>query len=283
MPEQPSIPRAHCNWSEQLTQSGIAGVADAFTSQDLDYFNDRLGPLLFAQRGGPGQRAYIEVDTIAHLGLLERCLNSAVQALIASVTPNARIYHCHVYEIDEQMEQPHIHADRADGWHRDVETLRHYDVRHAGYISLFVYLSAVDLDSGAFEFLPRIPTDGLPRVAATCRVVGPPGTTFAWNRSYYHRASPNLSATRRRVLKLSWQDAHLPNDRIGGEGFRLAAKHVAHDQFLRTLFATETSSSLPFAGLPPPPSALPLNSSLTLRRSDQLIEHARLFGHRVSR
>jgi hypothetical protein len=26
-----------------------------------------------------------------------------------------------------------------------------------------------------------------------------------------------------------------------------------------------------------------LNSSLTLRRSDQLIEHARLFGHRVSR
>jgi hypothetical protein len=55
-----------------------------------------------------------------------------------------------------------------------------------------------------------------------------------WNRSYFHRAAPNRSAVRRRILKLSIQPAGLPNDRIGLDEFTNAMDYL-DDQWHRAV------------------------------------------------
>jgi hypothetical protein len=281
MLERPAVPqRSDQSWSECLTQAGIGGVDQAFTDETITRWNQRLDPFFSSQRDN---RSYVGVNALADIGLIEECINEPIRELISSVTTSPRIYHCHVYEIDDRMDRPHIHADHADGWHRDTETIRRFNPHRAQHVSLFVYLSDVDLDGGAFEFLPQVPSMTPPREAKAHRVVGPPGTAFAWNRSYYHRASPNLSTTRRRVFKLSWQDADLPNDKIGGSDFRYAADRLAHDEFLSALFAMDASAALPACSAPRQPAGLPLNSSLAIRRSDQVLERVRLLRHQVLR
>ena len=85
-------------------------------------------------------------------------------------------------------------------------------------MSVFLYLTDVGPENGPFELLPRDPELGFAPGLPCISVTGPAGFAFAWNRSFYHRAAPNRSPRRRRVLKLSVQPRRLPNDRIDWPG-----------------------------------------------------------------
>jgi hypothetical protein len=188
--------------SDVLSNEGIANFGCLFSPSVVARWNERLDPMFSI---GDQVRATLGADVLAAAGVLAEVLTPAVRALIASTAPDARIYHAHAYEIAGQSDKPHVHAERMDGWHRDTETIHDFEPTRARHISLFVYLTDVGDDSGAFEFLPRSPRLPLGTRHDAHRVTGPAGTTFAWNRSYYHRASPNLSTVRRRLVKLSWQ------------------------------------------------------------------------------
>lgn len=75
------------------------------------------------------------------------------------------------------------------------------------------------------------------------QLIGPVGTAAMWNRSYFHRASPNRGSVRRRVLKISFQPAGLPNDRIGLPEFTDARAHLSDPALLALIDANRVGST----------------------------------------
>lgn len=220
----------------ELSTRGITqlcGVCDEITVKD---WNTRLDPLLDAGAGEP--RSYIGAGELARLGIVAELFSSPVRAAIDALYPNDQpvAYHCHVYEIAANQQRPHIRAGALDGWHRDAETLERYRRDVPDYVSLFTWLRPVGADDGAFELVAqppvRAPMSGTPCV----RAEGSAGFTFLWNRSYFHRASPNRGQVRRRVLKVSVQPASLPNDRIDGAELSEARDACKDDPWLHALF-----------------------------------------------
>jgi hypothetical protein len=89
------------------------------------------------------------------------------------------------------------------GWHRDPDSL--YVAGDPTHVSVFVYLTDVGPEDGPFELAPRDPRRRLRSGAPIVSVTGKAGATFAWHRSFHHRAAPNRGPLRRRLLKLSVQ------------------------------------------------------------------------------
>ena len=88
------------------------------------------------------------------------------------------------------------------------------------HVSIFVYLTDVGPEDGAFEFIPGVPrTKWLHNGTPYCSVQGPKGFSFAWHRNYYHRASPNRGPVRRRLAKLSIQSNEYPSHHLKNPHF----------------------------------------------------------------
>jgi hypothetical protein len=197
------------------------------------------------------------------------------------------VYHAHAYEIAGYENQPHIRARRLEGWHRDEETISAYSPAWPYHISVFVYLTDVDADGGAFEFCPEPPGRGVRGGRPAASIAGAAGTTFVWNRSFVHRASPNRSSQRRRILKLSWQPAHLPNDRIGGAEIGEARGRAAQGADTWTtawLGGRGAGDPLPAVDASPP-RPVPVQATGTVRvsRRDEALERAWSLRHLVRR
>src|SRR5215813_10057225 len=198
---------------EILSNAGICALPGLFSEDEIATINKAVDPLLRSR--AEERRAYVHPDEIFDLGLMDLIFTDRMKDLLFSIVPDPVLYHCHVYEIAANSRQSHIFSDSLAGWHRDPDS--GYTSGNPTHISLFVYLTNVGDDDGAFEFVPDISPDkwlynGLPYVAAK----GPAGYSFAWHRSYYHRASPNRGPIRRRLLKLSIQpnrftSVHLEN------------------------------------------------------------------------
>lgn len=263
-----------------LSGAGIVHFGDLVPRDTVTAWNDALDPVFRADRS---ERAHVGADLLAETGVLQACLAPGVRALVAATAPDARLYHAHAYEIAAAADRPHIHAGRLAGWHRDTETIHDYRPGAARHISLFVYLSDVGDDSGAFELAPWPPETVRPGCLGAHRMTGPAGTTFAWNRSYYHRASPNRSPVRRRLLKLSWQPAGLRNDRIALPEFTRAAAAVDGDEWLTVLLggAGAHAALPPTAGVAPRPVGLELDTSVSFGRLEHLGERVRSLRHRA--
>ena len=124
---------------------------------------------------------------------------------------NPVLYHCHSYEIDGLNPRPHIAEENfLNGWHRDVDCIHDLDNRGIQHVSLFVYLTDVGSEDGAFEvcnkklgYFPR-----LFKSSNFYRITGGKGHSFLFNRTAIHRASPNQNTTQRRVLKISFQSKY---------------------------------------------------------------------------
>jgi hypothetical protein len=298
--------------SRTLATSGIASFGCLYDPETIERWNARLDPL-FAAAGA--SRSYVGADALARAGVLADCLHAPMRAVIGTTVPDARIYHAHAYVIAGGREQPHIHAEHLGGWHRDTETVRAFDPQRARHLSLFVYLTDVGSASGAFEFLPQSPRGRMGGRLGAHRMTGDAGTAFVWNRSYYHRASPNRSNVRRRVLKLSWQSADLANDRIGLPEMVGAAAALTTDPYLRALFggpatsgpaasgAFAESGAFAASGAPgrsggagascapgrsggagglPPTVPLAIDTDVVWGRRQRLAETARVLRHRVT-
>ncbi|MGO9158943.1 hypothetical protein [Mycobacterium sp.] len=115
----------------------------------------------------------------------------------------------------------HINEERLDGWHRDYDTLKDFKTNAPDFISIFILLSPVGDDDGAFEFALNS-ADRLRAGSDIVQMVGPVSTAAIWNRCFYHRAAPNRGPRRRRILKISFQPAELANELIGTDEFKAA-------------------------------------------------------------
>jgi len=187
---------------------------------------------------GDGMRTYVGADSLAEAGLLKSLFTDRLRSVVNGIYDEPVVlYHCHVYEIEAASNKPHIHRNNLDGWHRDVETVACYRREVPDYVSIFVYLNPVGPDGGPFELVPRPPTRRPGKGTPCVSVVGDAGTTFAWNRSYFHRAAPNRSPVRRRVLKLSLQPARLPHDRMTQPEFTRARDLSGDNPFVHGLLS----------------------------------------------
>lgn len=250
-----------------LQSAGIAGVHVPYDEATIASWNARLdGP--FDEQRASG-RSYVGADELHELGIFQEIFTAEMRALVADIMPDGVLYHCHSYETAGNQSKPHIAARVLNGWHRDAETIKSYREDALQYVSIFTYLTPVGRDGGAFEFLPRDPTQSFKVGLDSILCLGKPGTTFAWNRSFFHRASPNSSPTRRRLLKLSIQPAGLPNDRIELNEFTRIREAIGDtDPFLSFLLgservATSESGRLPRVPADPPEMVAMLPNSKT--------------------
>jgi len=164
------------------------------------------------------RRAYVHPDELKEIGVLDQLLCGPMRAILFSIMPDPVLYHCHVYEIAANDTRAHIFAETLAGWHRDGDSeLIKNDITH---VSVFLYLTDVGAADGAFEFSPKDPTAWLLSSTPCVTVTGPAGFTFAWQRSFYHRASPNRGPTRRRLFKISIQRNAFPSLHLKNKHFQ---------------------------------------------------------------
>ncbi len=199
-----------------LQTEGILATDDLFDEGDLRVIRTALDPLF--RRKAAEQRSYAHPDELVDAGLWSLIFSSRVRALLFSLMPDPVLYHCHAYEIAGNNDKPHIFGESLAGWHCDVD--RQQDDDPPTHISLFVYLTDVGPDNGAFEFVPSTARQWLRPEAPFVSVFGKAGYTFLWNRKFFHRAAPNLSDVRRRLLKLSIQRNRYPSAHLANPHFQ---------------------------------------------------------------
>lgn len=251
-----------CLHSKDLKNKGILALQCQYSQRTLNKWNQLLDPL-FAERVNE-ERAYVRINELHSLGIFEEIFPASMRNFIYQVMPDAVLYHCHAYEIAAQQDRPHVNDNEIDGWHQDQDTLGKLDPTEPHYLSFLIYLSDVSTENrGPFEFLPRSPKLRFKNGLDAIKVIGNVGTTIVFNRSFYHRASPNLSSVRRRVLKLSIQHNFLPNKWLLREAFVEVAKSavVQADEFLAYMLGKYYQKS-PEKQLLPKPSFLELPSMI---------------------
>jgi len=199
-----------------LKREGIARLGDIYTTDEMRTLNVAVDPI-FSNRASE-RRAYVHPDEILATGLWPLVFSKHMRAILFSVMPDPVLYHCHVYEIAGESNEPHIFGESLSGWHCDVDDEE--DSGEPTHLSLFVYLTEVGAENGAFEFAPATSRQWLKPNAPYASVLGPPGFTFLWNRRFFHRAAPNHSSLRRRILKLSIQRNRYLSTHLENEHFR---------------------------------------------------------------
>ncbi len=80
------------------------------------------------------------------------------------------------------------------------------------------------MQEGGFEFVSSNPRSWFNPYTPTTMVMGPPGYTFVWQRSFYHRASPNRGPHRRRLFKISIQNNRFVSTHLSNPHFSALKK-----------------------------------------------------------
>jgi hypothetical protein len=184
-----------------LGAEGIAQLPPLYDPETIARINAALDPIFKARANEA--RAYVGVDELVELDLIDTLLGGEMRRTILSIVPDPVLLHCAASEIAAHDTKSHVSSERLDGWHRDWETL--FLRRRPTHVSVFVYLSDVGPGDGAFELSPANPAKRLEETSPVVSMMGPAGTSFVWNRTFHHRASPNRGARRRRIFKLSVQ------------------------------------------------------------------------------
>jgi hypothetical protein len=205
-----------------VADCGIAIVDDIYSVNELAAINSVMTPLF---RGRAAEaRSYVRPDDMLEAGILDRIFSPAMRDVLLSMVPDPVLFHFHAYEIAGKSTRSHIFADQLGGWHRDPDS--EYFAGDPTHISVFVYLSDVAEEDGAFEFSPHLPEEPLRSDSPVIKMTGPVGLSFVWHRSFYHRASPNRGPRRRRLLKISIQPNSFPSVHLGKDFFRRVKEGV---------------------------------------------------------
>lgn len=241
--------------NHHLAKRGICHLSPIFTPEEIATIDRAVDPILAARANEP--RAYVYSDELGELGLLDRILSPRMREVLFGILPDAVLYHLHVYEIAANQNQPHIFADTMAGWHRDPDSEN--GGRSATHISIFVYLTDVGPENGPFELIPQHPVSMLHKRTRYASMTGKAGSSFAWNRSFYHRASPNRSDIRRRLLKISVQNNRFESVHLANEHFsKLIAATPAGDEALDLLLGRYQGKNAPLQTPANPPSFTPV-------------------------
>lgn len=231
---------------KKLLNDSAIPLHPIYSEKEIAYFNSKLTPLFEKQVKA---RRYVDALDIFKLGMLEHIFTPTLISLIFSIFEEPVLYHCHSYEIDGLNNKPHISGDNfLNGWHRDTDCkhkILNNDIQH---VSLFIYLTEVGDNDGAFEVCNK-KFNILPMLFKSSlfyKIVGKPGTSFLFNRTAVHRASPNISNIDRRVLKISFQDRSTPSKKLNKNNpahdkrFKLdTVKNSLENKTLRYLFGDQ--------------------------------------------
>ena len=200
----------------ELRDRGVAGLPCPYDLETLKRWNELLDAE-FA-KADDTNRNYVRIDQLFELGIFNEIFNDRLREVFLSIMPDPVLLCCHVYET-LPSDKPHVFGDSFNGWHRDVNVLPGLETNAPNFVTLFVNLSEVTEQSGAFEVAPGsftgLGVDGMESI----KLVGEVGTTCVWNRTLLHRASPNQSNSNRRILKISIQHNYLQNKHIFSDGF----------------------------------------------------------------
>ncbi|MGD0730440.1 MAG: phytanoyl-CoA dioxygenase family protein [Terracidiphilus sp.] len=259
---------------ELLLKSGICQLTPLYSGEELAAFNAAINPLLESRVAE--RRAYVHVEELLELGVFGMVLSEKMKAILFSIVPDPVLYHCHVYEIAANDARPHIFGDSLAGWHRDMDC--NYVAGDPTHVSIFVYLTNVGPEDGAFEFVPGVPpTKWLHNGAPYSIVQGPAGYSFAWHRRFYHRASPNRGPVRRRLLKISIQRNAFPSAHLGNEHFKKLLSQVpAGDLATDLLLGRYQGKKAPVVAEFPIPDVTPVPANSTLKLSSVELTKAQL-------
>lgn len=271
--------------NEILLKSGIAELSQLYSAEQITQFNSVLGP--FFDKKLEEKRSYAHADDLVDLKIWGEIFSSKMMDVLFTIMPDPVLYHAHAYEIAANATRSHIFSDSLSGWHRDPDSA--YVDGDATHVSIFIYLTNVGSQDGAFEFVPSCsPKKWLNGHAPFVSVTGVPGYSFAWQRSYYHRASPNAGPVRRRLLKLSIQRNSFPSAHLGNSSFqRVRAELPSGDLRTDLLLGRYQGKQAPQLAVPREPLAAPIvpNSTLNLPSSDvvkaQLRDKARSLKNKL--
>lgn len=220
------MPSINPTLKKQLYHGSVLPLTPLYTDSEIAHFNTQFDHIFEGQHK---KRRYVDALNMHNLGLLDNIFTPKLISLMFSLFHEPILYHCHSYEIDGLDPKPHIAGDNfLNGWHRDIDCMHDLNNRDIQHVSLFVYLTDVDADDGAFEvcdkglsYFPK-----LFRSSNFFRMVGKSGSSFLFNRTSVHRASPNINSTKRRVLKISFQDRNTPSRKLN-------EKIPAHDKHFK--------------------------------------------------
>ena len=251
---------------DHYKQHGVVVFDGLFDQTQIDSWNRRLDPLFLPL--SDQSRSYVRALPLYRSGVLGEFLCPAVRNIIATLDPQAVVYHCHSNEIAAGIDQSHIDPLGFMGWHPDSDVTDGASATGAECFSIFVYLTRIEsADDGAFEIVPVHRQVPLRHGLSSLVITGAPGRVIVWNRRRLHRANPNRSKQRRRIIKMSLQSVGTPNAYLDSEepGTVLEAG-AARDPFLSRLFGStqpgsgRSGESCPIPGM----TECPCNASVQL-------------------
>lgn len=205
-----------------LARDGIVAVPNIYTDAELNEINAIMDP--FFEKRTRQARAYVWPDDMIGLGIFQKVLSDSLKDVLFSIMPDPVIYHLLSSEIAGGNSRSHIFDELPGGWHRDSDC--RYFEKDPTHVSIFVYLTDVAPDNGCFEIVPQLPNLPLNSSSPVVSVKGRRGTSFVWHRSFHHRAAPNTSPMRRRIIKLSIQRNEFPSIHLGRDYFRRTLAEV---------------------------------------------------------
>jgi hypothetical protein len=259
---------------DYLLTAGICELPELYTKEEIAAINAAVEPLLSSRLAE--KRSYVHPEEMMELGVMKMVFKDRMMDVLFSIMPDPVLYHCHIYEIAANNTTSHIFGDSLRGWHRDPDSS--YVEGDPTHVSIFIYLTDVGPDDGAFEFIPSVPPtkwlhSGTPFIAAQ----GQRGYSFAWHRNYYHRASPNRGPVRRRLFKLSIQSNEYPSHHLANPHFsKLIAETPKGDTRWDLLLGRYQGKAAPHLDPLPSPQTAPISTNGVLNLSGIELTKAQL-------
>lgn len=253
---------------EELKRTGVVKTQGIHSAETYSEWNKLLDQA-FSKKGSE-ERTYVKMQEMHDLGILDQLFNERMRATLLSIMPDPVLLTCHIYET-APSDKPHVFSDTFNGWHRDVNELPGLVVNDLNFVSMFINLSNVHEESGAFEVIPESFTCQLEDGMDSFKAIGETGSTFFWNRTLLHRASPNLSNSKRRILKISIQHNYLQNSHILGEDFQSLKDiyEAKNDRFMQFIFGSDHTTS-PCATLPVEPESVPIKNFVPFSKNSKV-------------
>jgi hypothetical protein len=225
---------------QDLRRLGVVNLGYFFPEDIINKWNKLLDPIFEKRKSS--EKSYVKINELYELGIFEDFFDTKMRSTMNKIMPDPVLLCFHVYETGHG-EKPHVFGDSFNGWHRDVNDLPGMNCEDPNYISIFVHLSDVEFNGGAFETIPGSFKGPIRPSQESVRVVGKAGTTYIWNRCLLHKANPNQTQKRRRMLKISFQHNYLQNEHLVSEPFKSLLAKVSQggnrDEFLNFVLGSE--------------------------------------------
>jgi ectoine hydroxylase-related dioxygenase (phytanoyl-CoA dioxygenase family) len=230
------------NLSTLFEKNGFIEFENIFENNSIDKWNKILDN---SYQNHNNQKISVHLSDLGKDGyiILNDFFNNKIKFIINELIKDPIIYYAGSNEIPSDQTKSHVNHNEIDGWHTDTgENLQYLDYRKPYWITFFVYLTDVSGDNGAFEITNLTKKKLVNHNVKSHKLIGPKGKCFLWGNNFYHRASPNNSDIRRRILKIQIQHNYLQNTYL--EKLKEFEKYISdNDNYLKFLIGSKHFST----------------------------------------